>query len=95
MRALVLERLPLFLHEHTHARTNYSYSWLNNEKNFIVRAFSKLTVTRHLKFGAVRLSKDQDASAAARKNGGGFGLGFGQGSIELWVAGNVQIDMYE
>ena len=26
---LVLERLPLFLHEHTHARTNVSLSWLS------------------------------------------------------------------
>ena len=95
MRSLVLERLPLFLHEHTHARTKISYSWLNSDKNFVVRAFSKLVVTRHLKFGAVRLSKDQDASAAARQNNAGYAFGLGRGPIELWVAGNVQVDTYE
>ncbi|KAL5514880.1 hypothetical protein ACEPAG_2196 [Sanghuangporus baumii] len=87
VRALVLERLPLFLHEHTHARPKIQYSWLNNEKNFVVRTFGKLTVTKYLSFGSTRISRSQDASASAKK--GAFG------PIELWIAGNAQIDMYE
>lgn len=87
IRALILERLPLFLHEHTHARTRVNHSWLSNEKNFIVRTYGKLTVTKHLNFGSTRLSRNQDASAAARRQG--------HGPIELWLAGNAQVDMYE
>ncbi|KAL5520611.1 hypothetical protein ACEPAF_2612 [Sanghuangporus sanghuang] len=87
VRALVLERLPLFLHEHTHARPKVQYSWLNNEKNFVVRTFGKLTVTKYLNFSSTRISRSQDASASAKK--GAFG------PIELWIAGNAQVDMYE
>ncbi|KAI0637255.1 hypothetical protein C8Q77DRAFT_1216014 [Trametes polyzona] len=86
-RALILERLPLFLHEHTHTQTKVSYTWLNNEKNFIVKTYGKLTVTKTLQFGDKRLSKSQDASAVARR--------IGRGPIELWLAGHDAVDMYE
>ena len=86
-RTLILERLPLFLHEHTHTKTRVSYSWLNNDKNFIVKTYGKLTVTKTLQFGEKRTSKSQDASAVARR--------LGRGPIELWLAGNDQVDMYE
>ncbi|KAI0371771.1 hypothetical protein BV20DRAFT_1016624 [Pilatotrama ljubarskyi] len=86
-RALILERLPLFLHEHTHTKTCVSYSWLNNESNFVVKTFGKLTVTKTLQFGDKRVSKSQDASAVARR--------VGRGPIELWLAGYDQVDMYE
>lgn len=87
MRNLILERLPLFLHEHTQNRPRVQYSWLNSEGNFIVRTFGKLTVTRYLNHGAVRLHRSQDASAVSRK--GTFG------AVELWIAVNAQVDMYE
>ncbi|KAI0747853.1 hypothetical protein C8Q80DRAFT_1168786 [Daedaleopsis nitida] len=86
-RALILERLPLFLHEHTHTKTRVSYSWLNNKDNFVVKTYGKLTVTKSLQFGEKRASKSQDASAVARR--------LGRGPIELWLAGNDQVDMYE
>ncbi|KAI9067076.1 hypothetical protein FKP32DRAFT_1644765 [Trametes sanguinea] len=86
-RALILERLPLFLHEHTHTKTRVTYSWLNNKDNFIVKTFNKLTVTKTLQFGDRHASKSQDASAVARR--------IGRGPIELWLAGNDQVDMYE
>lgn len=86
-RSLILERLPLFLHEHTHSRPRISYSWLTDEKNFIVKTFGKLKVTKSLNYGDVRLSRDQDASAAAKQRG--------YGPIELWLAGHSQVDMYE
>lgn len=86
-RALILERLPLFLHEHTHTKTSVSYSWLNNDKHFIVKTFGKLTVTKTLAFDGKVSSKSQDASAVARRQG--------RGPIELWLAGNDQVDMYE
>ena len=87
IRMLILERLPLFLHEHTHARPLVQYSWLNNDKNFIVKAFGKLTVAKYLSYGAIRLSRNQEVSAAARKSL--------YGPLELWLAGNTQVDMYE
>ncbi len=86
-RALILERLPLFLHEHTHTKTRVSHSWLSSTSNFVVKTYGKLTVTKTLQFGDERASKSQDASAAARR--------LGRGPIELWLAGNDQVDMYE
>lgn len=86
-RSLILERLPLFLHEHTHSRARVPYSWLIVEKNFIVKAYGKLTITKSLNFEDLHLSRSQDASAAARR--------LGQGPIELWLAGHSQVDMYE
>jgi hypothetical protein len=89
IRSLILERLPLFLHEHTHSRTRVPYSWLNDSKqsNFVVKAFGKLSVTKSLSYGGVSLSRSQDASAAAKRAG--------HGPIQLWLAGNSQVDMYE
>ncbi len=86
-RALILERLPLFLHEHTHTKTRVPHAWLNNEKNFVVKTFGKLTVTKTLQLGDKRASKSQDASAVARR--------IGRGPIELWLAGHDTVDMYE
>ncbi|THU91523.1 hypothetical protein K435DRAFT_759191 [Dendrothele bispora CBS 962.96] len=87
MRDLILERLPLFLHEYTHAKTKVSFNWLNGDGNFVVKTFGKLTVTKSLFYGDLRLTKSQDASAVAKR--------FGYGPIQLWLAENVQQDMYE
>lgn len=87
IRSLILERLPLFLHEHTHATTRVSFTWLNNERNFTVRTFGKVTVTRSLNFAGARSSKSIEASAIARREG--------KGPIQLWLAGNAHVDMYE
>ncbi|RDB24786.1 hypothetical protein Hypma_008085 [Hypsizygus marmoreus] len=86
-RALILERLPLFLHEHSHARTRVSYTWLTSTVNFVVKTYGKLSVTKSLTYGDLRLSRKQDASAVAQRTG--------NGPIQLWIAGNAQIDMYE
>ena len=69
------------------SRSDARCPFLNNEKNFIVKTFGKLTVTKTLLFGEKRASKSQDASAVARR--------LGRGPIELWLAGNDQVDMYE
>ncbi|KAJ7675084.1 hypothetical protein B0H17DRAFT_1170632 [Mycena rosella] len=87
IRALILERLPLFLHEHTHARTRVTYNWLNSEAHFIVTSFGKLSVTKTLVLGELRKSRTQEASAVAKR--------IGAGPIQLWLAGNSQVDMYE
>ncbi|CAA7259259.1 unnamed protein product [Cyclocybe aegerita] len=86
-RSLILERLPLFLHEHTHARTRVTFSWLSSNNNFVVRSFGKIAATKHLNLGELRLSRRQDASAVGRR--------VGSGPIELWIADSSQIDMYE
>jgi hypothetical protein len=86
-RALLLERLPLFLHEHTHTRTKVTLSWLSDEQNFKVRVFGRLTVVKSLSLGDNTLKREQDASAAAKR--------VGHGPIELWLSGSTQVDMYE
>ncbi|KAF7315310.1 hypothetical protein MIND_00045600 [Mycena indigotica] len=87
IRALILERLPLFLHEHTHARTRVSFNWLNNDNHFVVTSYGKVAVTKTINFGDIRKSKTQEASAVAKR--------VGSGPILLWIAGNSQVDMYE
>lgn len=86
-RHLILERLPLFLHEHSQSRTKISFNWLNEEKNFIVKVFGKLQVTKSLHHGDIRHSEKHEASAVAKREG--------NGPIQLWLAGNTQLDMYE
>jgi hypothetical protein len=61
--------------------------WLNKEKNFIVRVFGKLLVTKSLQHGDIRDSRSHEASAVAKREG--------NGPIELWLAGNKQVNMYE
>lgn len=87
IRSLILERLPLFLHEHTHTRTRLSFSWLSTNNNFVVRTFGKLSVLKTLKYGELNLSKKEEATAVARR--------VNTGAIQLSIAGNSQIDMYE
>ncbi|KIJ62083.1 hypothetical protein HYDPIDRAFT_176650 [Hydnomerulius pinastri MD-312] len=86
IRALVLERLPLFLHEHTHTRTKVSASWLASPQNFKVKVFRKLTIVKSLDTSEVK-PRTQEASAAAKR--------VGQGPIELWLSHTAQVDMYE
>jgi hypothetical protein len=87
VRHLILERLPLFLHELPQSGIEVSLDWLNKGKNFIVRDFRKLLVTKSLHHGDTRDSKSHEASAVAKREG--------NGPIELWLAGNMQVNMYE
>jgi Protein of unknown function (DUF3684) len=86
VRHLILERLPLFLHEHPESGIQVSLDWLNNEKNFIIRVFARLLVTKSL-HGDIRDSRSHEASAVAKREG--------NGPIELWLSGNKQVNMYE
>jgi hypothetical protein len=90
-RALVLQRLPLFLHDHQHDGQRLSYSWLNTEGHFIVRAFGKVAVAKTLRFGNIHVSKTSEASAVARQEGSMMG----RGVVQLWISGNTQVDMFE
>ena len=85
--SLILERLPLFLREHTHMAPQVSLTWLNDERNFIVQTFGEITVTRSINFGGVKSSRSTEVSAVAKQGG--------MGEIRLWLAGNMEVDMYE
>ena len=87
VRHLILERLPLFLHEHPQSGIQVSLNWLNKEKNFIVRVFGKLLVTKSLRHRDIRESRSHEASAVAKRDG--------NGPIELWLAGNKEVNKYE
>ncbi|KAF9219210.1 hypothetical protein BS17DRAFT_798263 [Gyrodon lividus] len=87
LQALVLERLPLFLHEHTHTRTKVSFSWFSSAQNFRVKAFENLSISKTLDMGNGKTIRTQDASAAAKR--------VGKGPIELWLSYGGQVDMYE
>ncbi|EIW74063.1 hypothetical protein CONPUDRAFT_86046 [Coniophora puteana RWD-64-598 SS2] len=93
-RSLILERLPLFLHEHTHSRPRVSLNWLAGERNFIVRAFDKLVIVKHLRIADVNITRHLEASAAAKRNARTL-TSLSSGSIELWLAQSSEIDMYE
>ena len=87
IKSLILERLPLFLHEHTHAAPRVKYSWLHDERHFVVRMYGKLTVLKTLQFGNIHATQTQESSALARR--------VGSGPIELLLGYNSQVDMYE
>jgi hypothetical protein len=88
VRELVLERLPLFLHEHTHSsKTRISMSWLSLGQNFIVKTFGKISVVTQLRFANQSIKKSRETSAVAQR--------IKNGHIQLWIAGNTQTDMYE
>ena len=84
---LILERLPLFLYNQSASRTNLSYDWLNDETNFVVKAFEKIIVTKSLHHGDVHESMSYDTSAIAKREG--------SGPIKLLLAGNNQLKMHE
>jgi Protein of unknown function (DUF3684) len=89
IRHLILERLPLFLHEHSgSSTTKVSLNWLKEEKNFIVNVFRNLLMINSLRHGDICDSKDVEVSAIARREG--------NGPIELWLSESSQVvDMYE
>jgi Protein of unknown function (DUF3684) len=87
VRHLILERLPLFLHEHPQSSIEVPLDWLNKQKNFIVRVFGKVLVVKSLQHGDIRDSRSHEASAVAKREG--------NGPIELWLAANKQVSMYE
>jgi len=86
IRHLILERLPLFLHEHSQTKMKVTFSWLQGEKNFIVRSFGKLSVTRSLIFEGASVSRPVETSAVARWN---------RNVLQLSLASNTEVDMYE
>lgn len=95
MRDLVLERLPLFLHERTpghgaQSKTSLSYTWLNTPGNFVVVEVTKLILIRTLQFAGNRAVKQQEVSATSSRTG--FK---GKGAVQLWISGSNQVDLYE
>jgi hypothetical protein len=67
--------------------TRVPYAWLNNEKNFVVRMFGKVTVTRWLSFAGENARESMEMSAVAKRED--------KGAIQLWLSCNAQVDMYE
>ena len=62
-------------------------AWLNNERNFIVQTFRKVTVTRCIDFAGTKLSKSIETSAISKHGG--------EGEILLWLACDMEVDLYE
>jgi hypothetical protein len=87
IRALVLERLPLFLYEHTHARPKKPYSWFTEGDHFVVRMFGKIAVAKTLMLGPNPPSRTMEASAVGKT--------IGSSQFQLWLASNAQVDLYE
>lgn len=95
MRQLILERLPLFLHERTpghgtQGKSTVSYTWVNTPGNFMIAEVGKLLLVRTLQFAGSRAVKQQEISATASRTGVK-----GKGPIQMWIAGNSQVDLYE
>lgn len=85
IRSLVLERLPLFLHEHP-TRTKAAYSCFKNGEKFFVKVFGSLSLSRILDYGGDHLLRKQAMTAFALHE---------NDSVQLLLAGNMEVDMYE
>jgi hypothetical protein len=86
IRSLVLERLPLLLHEHPD-RTKATYSCFKSGEKFFVRVFGHLSLSTILDYGGERLLRTQNTTAFAKHAEGD--------SVQLWLTGNMEVDMYE
>jgi hypothetical protein len=87
IRDLILDRLPLFLHNQSSSRTKLSSDWLNNKNNFIVKVFEKISVTKSLYHGDIHESTSYDTSVIAKREG--------SGPIELLLSGNKELKIHE
>lgn len=84
---LILERLPLFLHERMHSKPSVTYDWLSKDGNFVVIEVGKLTLTRTLQFGSTKMVRSQEAFATASRKV--------RGPVVMWIGANTQLDYYE
>jgi hypothetical protein len=87
IRRLVLERLPLFLHERNASQLRFPFQWLNSEKNFVVKTFRGLSITKSFVLGSTRRFQKQDASAIAYRSTAG--------PVFLNLSKTTDLDMYE
>ena len=87
IRSLILERLPIFLHEHNHTKMKVSLDWLQIESNFQVKVYGQIKVKKTLSYGKLHLERRQEAWAVAQQ-------GPAQ-RIELMLADNAEVDFYE
>jgi Protein of unknown function (DUF3684) len=85
IRSLVLERLPIFLHGHSHSRLLRSYDWLSD--HFVVKYFKTLHVTKYLDFQGMESHPRQPVSATAEW--------VGDETIQLSLAMDPPVDNYE
>lgn len=87
IRRLILERLPIFLHEHTHTKPKITFNYLNNDKHFVVRTFGKLQMTKTFTIGATKIAHTEETTAFSPRVTGGV--------LSLFLAGNIPLDLYE
>jgi hypothetical protein len=92
VRGLVLQRLPLFLHDHHHDRPQVSLQWMNTDGHFLVRSFNRVSVDKTLRFNNILVKKTSDASAVAKQEGN---MLLGRGTVQLWISAHTQVDMFE
>jgi hypothetical protein len=86
VRALVLQRLPLFLREDTHTQLQVPVS-LPSAENFTVKVCERLLVSKTLIIGKNQTTRDQNVGAVTKCDE--------DGQIELWLSSNAEMDMYE
>jgi hypothetical protein len=87
IRHLILDRLPLFLHNQSPSRTKLTSDWMNNKENFIVKVFEKITVIKSLHHGDTHESSSYDTSVISKREG--------SGPIELLLAENMPLKVHE
>ena len=88
-RALVLQRLPFFLHENTLARLKVSMQWLSSPNHFRVTARRKLELTKRIQIdtGTKKVTGIQRSAIAE------YFAEFE--TIHLWISVESDLDLYE
>ncbi|EJD52006.1 hypothetical protein AURDEDRAFT_181569 [Auricularia subglabra TFB-10046 SS5] len=94
MRKVILERLPLFLHDmrSTSRSLVLSWEWISKAGNFQIRVYPR--IARHMTFqrGSAHKVESQEVSACAKHLPGST---LRSGPLMLSLSGSMQIDMYE
>lgn len=94
MRKLILERLPLFLHDMraTNRTLVLTWEWLNKPDNLQVKLYSR--IARHMTYqrGAVRKAESHEVSASAKHLPAST---LRTGPLALSLSDSTPLDMYE
>lgn len=89
IKAIVLERTPLFIFEKRQTAKNEiqrDSDWLKSNLNVVEVDGRGLRLTRQLRFGSIDISNEQKCSAMASLK---------QGKLTLYIANNLETDWFE
>lgn len=79
IKARIVDRLPLFLHENVHTSMVHDRDWLKEDDNFIVKKCASLSIKKSIKIKLSKYTRTKPTYATVEKAPG-------DGKLTLWIA---------